>query len=105
MESELIIAKLNSLYDLILEQNILQKEVLNFKETALYLDLSESYLYSLTSKKRIPHFCPGGKKLAFKRSDLDAWLTQNRIGTAEDEQQQLQRYLQRKRPMGRKIKA
>ena len=103
MDSELIIAKLNSLYDLILEQNILQKEVLNFKEAALYLDLSGSHLYMLTSKKRIPHYCPNGKKLAFKKTELDAWLTQNRIETVDDAQEKLHRYLLRKRPQTKNL--
>jgi hypothetical protein len=35
-------------------------------------------LYKLTSTKHIPHFCPQGKKLYFKREELDTWLQRNR---------------------------
>jgi excisionase family DNA binding protein len=55
----------------------LQKEVLNLEEACEYLHLSASHIYKLTSTGRIPHYCPSGKKLYFKRSELDQWLTRN----------------------------
>ncbi len=60
------------------KQMLLQKEVLTFNEVCDYLDLSASHLYKLTSQKRIPHFCPLGKKLYFNRSEIDKWLTTNK---------------------------
>lgn len=33
-------------------------------------------LYKLTSKGDIPYFKPNGKKLYFKRTELDEWRTQ-----------------------------
>jgi len=67
----LILDKLTEISNKLDEQYLLQKAVLNFKETCKYLDLSPSHLYKLTSTKHIPHFCPQGKKLYFKREDLD----------------------------------
>jgi excisionase family DNA binding protein len=66
------------------ELNILQKPVLNFDEACRYLHISPSHLYKLTSQKQIPHFCPQGKKLYFKREEIDNWLLRNRQSTADE---------------------
>jgi len=61
-----------------------QKKVLTFDETAQYTGLSKSYLYKLTSGKKIPHFKPTGKMCYFNREDLEKWLQQNRVSTSEE---------------------
>lgn len=84
---DLILEKLSEIATKLDEQNLLQKTVLNFNEAAKYLDVSSSHLYKLTSSRQVPHFCPQGKKLYFKRSELDDWLQRNRqITTAEADQ-------------------
>ena len=82
-ENNLILDKLTEIANKLDEQNLLQKTTLNFNEACKYLDVSPSHLYKLTSSKQIPHFCPQGKKLYFKREELDAWLQRNRQ-TADD---------------------
>ncbi len=80
-EAKLIIDFLKKLVELaskIDEQNMLQKLVLNFEEACRYLNISQSHLYKLTSQKQIPHFCPQGKKLYFRRDEIDQWLLRNR---------------------------
>jgi excisionase family DNA binding protein len=59
-------------------------DILNFKQTCDYLQLSKSSLYKLTSKKEIPHYKPGGKRIYFKRSDLDEWITNGKVPTSEE---------------------
>ena len=54
-----------------------QKEILSFKEALIYLDVSESLLYKLTSKREITFSKPNGGKLYFKKSDLDDWMMLN----------------------------
>lgn len=81
---EKIQQQLDRIEDLLNEQSILQKEVLNFNETCRYLDISPSHLYKLTSTKQIPHFCPQGKRLYFKRLELDQWLQRNRKSTTDE---------------------
>lgn len=66
------------------ELKILQKTVLNFEEACSYLSISQSHLYRLTSQKLIPHFCPQGKKLYFKRDEIDTWLLRNRRYSADE---------------------
>lgn len=61
-----------------------QKSILTFKEAALFISLSESYLYKLTSKAGIPCYKPHGKHLYFKREELEQWLLSNRKATTEE---------------------
>lgn len=81
---DLILDKLTEIANKLDEQNLLQKTVLNFNEACKYLDVSPSHLYKLTSTKHIPHFCPQGKKLYFKREELDNWLQRNRKSAADE---------------------
>lgn len=63
---------------------IYQKEVLNFNEACQYMGLSKSTLYKKTSQSEIPHYCPSGKLIFFKRSDLDSWMLKNRRSTTQE---------------------
>ncbi len=74
MSTELIIEKLNSIQQMLTEQNLLKKEVLSFNEAAIYLELSHSHLYKLTSNGTLPFYKPNGKKIYFRRDELDQWL-------------------------------
>lgn len=64
------------------------KEIYNFREACTFLDFSKSYLYKLTSSRQICHFKPHGKKIYFKRSDLEEWLLRNRVKTADEIEQE-----------------
>lgn len=75
---DLILGKLTEIVNKLDEQNLLQKAFLKFNEACKYLDLSPSQLKKLADTKQIPHFCPLGKKIYFKRRDLDIWLHSNR---------------------------
>lgn len=56
---------------------IAQKEILSFKEALVYLDVSSSFLYKLTSKNEIPFTKPNGGKIYFKKEDLNNWMLKN----------------------------
>lgn len=56
-----------------------QKEILTLKEACAYTGLKPSYMYKLTSKKKIEHHKPLNKCIYFEKSVLDSFLTQNRI--------------------------
>jgi excisionase family DNA binding protein len=60
------------------ELRIIKKDILNLGEACEYLNIGHSHLYKLTSKRQIPCYQPNGKKLYFKRIELDEWLLQNR---------------------------
>ena len=94
MENEnQILDKLTLIAEKIDEQNMLQKAVLNFNVACKYIDVSPSHLYKLTIAKQIPHFCPQGKKLYFRRDELDDWLLRNRQATTEELEQQAPEFI------------
>jgi excisionase family DNA binding protein len=79
--------RLNAIERKLDELAVANKDVLNLKEAARYLNVSCSHLYKLTSAKEIPHYKPRGKQVFFERKELDKWLLQNRQTTkAEIEQ-------------------
>jgi len=98
-DENLLIKKLEDLELMIQEQNLHQKEMLNLQETSKYLDISQSHLYKLTSMREIPHFCPNGKKLYFKRSELDQWLQRNKKNSREELASQASSYNFKKRTL------
>ncbi|MBC5774356.1 helix-turn-helix domain-containing protein [Pontibacter sp. KCTC 32443] len=72
-----VLEKLNRLEQMLATQTAQTKPVLNFKDACEYMGVSSSFLYKLTGSRAIPHFCPNGKMLFFKREDLDAWMLRN----------------------------
>ena len=91
-ENELL-KKLINIETMLEHQNLLQKEVLNLNEAGTYLNISASHMYKLTSQKQIPHFCPQGKKLYFKRVELDHWLLRNRQDSSNEIETMAANYL------------
>lgn len=79
-----VLKKLKKIETMLEQQNLLQKEVLNLNEAGAYLSISASHMYKLTSQKQIPHFCPQGKRLYFKREELDRWLLRNRQDSTDE---------------------
>lgn len=60
------------------------KRVFTFQEACMYIGVSESMLYKLTSGKEIPHYKPRGKMLYFAKEELDEWLLRNYEPTMDD---------------------
>ena len=79
-----IVEKLNNIEKMLQEHNLQNKQVLNLEDACKYLDISRSHLYKLTSTKQIPHYCPQGKRLYFKKSELENWLLRNRSNTSNE---------------------
>lgn len=98
---ELIFDKLNNIENLLKavmkkdNGTIVVTEVFNLKQAAEYVSLSKSAIYKKTSERNIPHF-KQGKKLYFKRSELDTWLTELKITTHAEIEKQANDYIKRK---------
>ena len=60
------------------------KTVLTMEEAALFTGLTKAYLYELTWRKAIPFYKPNGRRIYFNRAELEAWLMQNRVQTADE---------------------
>ena len=88
-----VLKRLETLERLIVSQSIIRKEVLNLQETCQFLELSPSHLYKLTSTGGIPYYKPNGKKLYFKRAELETWLLRNRSCSHDEIEQQAADYL------------
>ena len=73
-----IMEKLEKIERMFAEQNLLHKDMLTFDEACSFLQLSASCLYKMTCKNRISFYRPGGKRIYFKRTELEQWLQQNK---------------------------
>ena len=56
------------------------KNVLNTRELALVLGVTENRVRVLCCKKEIPHY-KRGASVFFKRSEIEAWQLQDRVPT------------------------
>ena len=77
----------------ILTNEILQKNVLNLNDLALYTGFSKSFIYKLTSGRKIPFYRPSGKLLFFKRDEIDQWLLHKSVPTISNVQENHLDYL------------
>jgi excisionase family DNA binding protein len=77
------------------EQSILRKEILTLEEITWYLGLSKSSVYKLTSKREIPFYSPGGKKLYFKKSEIDNWVYESKVTPIDELETEVENYLSR----------
>ena len=55
------------------------KNILTVDEVISYTGFSQKQIYKLTSTRAIPHYKPSGRKLFFKKDELDEWITQGRV--------------------------
>tara|TARA_B100002019_G_C20773877_1_gene358888 strand:- start:132 stop:356 length:225 start_codon:yes stop_codon:yes gene_type:complete len=55
------------------------KNILTVDDLIDYTGYSQKQIYKLTSTRAIPHYKPNGRKLFFKRNEVDNWITQGRI--------------------------
>jgi excisionase family DNA binding protein len=51
----------------------------NVDSAAEYMGISKSYLYRLTSGKKISFYKPAARLIYFKKEDLDKWIERNRV--------------------------
>ena len=76
-----IMEKLNKIEEML---SIQSEKPLSLEEASVYLHVSKSYMYKLTHRRQIPCFKPNGKKVYFKKSDLESWLFRIRQATDEE---------------------
>ena len=69
------------------------KNVLTLEDVALLTGLSKSHLYRLTCTHQIPYYRPNGKQIYFDRSEVEAWMKQNRVATIKETEQQAIAYV------------
>jgi excisionase family DNA binding protein len=67
---------------------------MNIKELAAYLKISLSAIYKFTSTGTIPHY-KNGKRLFFKREEINEWIFTTKINTAYDIEREATEYIQK----------
>lgn len=85
--------RLSQLEKAVLTASAVQKEILTFDEACIYMGMARSCLYKLTHTKKIIYHKPNGKMIYFKRVDLDTYMLQNRIATADEIEMQANAYV------------
>ena len=55
------------------------KNILTVDEVINYTGFSQKQIYKLTSTRAIPHYKPSGRKLFYKKDEIDEWITQGRV--------------------------
>mgnify|MGYP006350250351 FL=1 len=60
------------------------KEVLSLEEAAKFMGIARSSLYKMTHQQAIPFYKPNGKLVFFEKSDLLAWIRQNRVSSMQE---------------------
>ena len=75
MENQMILEKLNRLERLLVDST---KQIFNVDDLINYTGFTRSYIYKLVHKNVIPYSKPNGKILFFSKSEIDAWLLQNK---------------------------
>ena len=71
-------------------------ELMNVQQVAEYLTLSVQTIYGLVHKMEIPN-SKRGKRLYFKRTDIDDWIGQSRRKTVAEIEQEASNYMLRSR--------
>lgn len=87
--------KLEEIEALLRKQYALSKEILTLEEAADFLSLSKSAIYKLTSKKEISFYNPGGKKIFFKRTELENWVLSSKSSSIDEVNDEITSYLSR----------
>lgn len=66
------------------ELKVYSKTLLSVKDLSKYLDISEGYIHKMTHNREIPFYKPNGKKLYFKRDEIDQWVINSKVLTQEE---------------------
>ena len=73
----------------------LQKDILSFREATVFMDVSPSLLYKLTSRNEISYTKPNGGRIYFKKSDLNNWMLQNSFQSTDSLESEVLNYLRK----------
>ena len=79
-----ILFEIKALQDEVKKSNLFNRPYYTTKDAAALLGVSVSYMQKLVASKQIAHFRPTGKLIFIKRSDLETFITRNRIHSTDD---------------------
>jgi excisionase family DNA binding protein len=83
------VAILNELKELKNLTVLSAKQALTMNDAALLTGLSKSHLYKCVCSKKIPYYkSQGGKLTYFDKDELNGWMLQHRVKTADEVEQE-----------------
>lgn len=59
------------------------RDTISMDEAVIITGYNKSYLYRLTSEKKIPHY-KNGRELRFDPVELNAWMKRNKVKSQEE---------------------
>ena len=74
MSENQVIQQLNRIINMMLQNTLPNKEVLNSREAGLYMGLSPDYVCRLAREGKFPSSKPNNGKRFYKRRNLYKWL-------------------------------
>lgn len=78
MQKTSVLGVMTQIRDLLLHQ----QDIWTIETFCTFTGYEKSYVYKMTSQKKIPHYkTPGGKTIIFKRDEIIEYMTSNRIKT------------------------
>ena len=96
---ELILERLDRIEKAIEKLNVnkiilVEETTLDLEDLSKYLNITKPGLYGMVHRKVIPHY-KFGKKLSFKKSEIDNWIISKRVKTSMDIEEAAMDYLRR----------
>ncbi len=85
--------KLENIEQMLQKGGFRLKNILSLAEAAEYLQTSKAQLYKLTSERTIPFYKPNGKKIYFKRDELDEWVYGSRVSPHHEIEEEASNYI------------
>lgn len=76
--------KIDELVQLVRLQNTLQKDVLDINDAVLFTGYRKSTLYKKCHTGELAYYKPSGKKIFFKKKDLEDFIFQYRIKSNQE---------------------
>jgi hypothetical protein len=74
MSDQQVIQQLNRIINMLLQQTLPNKEILNSREAGLYMGLSPDYVCWLARMGKFPSSRPNNGKCFYRKRDLRDWL-------------------------------
>jgi excisionase family DNA binding protein len=72
-----------------------EPDIYDIRAASQYLGLALSTIYTMTSRREIPHF-KRGRRLMFRRSELDQWVQEGKRKTKWEISQEIDDYTARR---------
>lgn len=89
MRNEIIYEKLDRLEKML---RLSVDKPMKIDEAAEFTGIKKSTLYNMVYKRTIPHSKPSGRILLFSRLDLINWMTNHRVHTGEEFEEEYRRH-------------